>query len=79
MTVVSTKEFISNQKKYFNIALNEQVYIKRGGNMFMVARANEEKIEYKEPDDDLRRAITMDEFKKRAIEDLREIFSKGKR
>jgi len=36
MTVVSTKEFVTNQKKYFDLALNEQVIIKRGKNMFLV-------------------------------------------
>ena len=36
MTVVSTKEFITNQKKYFDLALNEQVIIQRGNNMFVV-------------------------------------------
>jgi len=34
MTVVSSKEFVSNQKRVFDMALNEQVFIKRGKNMF---------------------------------------------
>ena len=34
MTVVSSKEFVSNEDKYFNLALNEQVAIKRGKNIF---------------------------------------------
>ena len=62
MTVVNTKEFNINQKKYFDIALHEQVYIKRGSNMFVVSKANDEKKVYKEPDDDLRRAISKDEL-----------------
>ena len=62
MTVVSTKEFNTNQKKYFDIALNEQLYIKRGSNMFVVSKATDEKKVYKEPDDDLRTAITKDEL-----------------
>jgi hypothetical protein len=37
MTVVSSKEFVSNQKRYFDLALNEQVFIKRGKNMFHIA------------------------------------------
>jgi len=36
MTVVSTKEFVTNQNKYFDLALNEQVIIQRGNNMFVV-------------------------------------------
>jgi hypothetical protein len=27
MTIVSSKEFASNQEKYFDLALNEQVFI----------------------------------------------------
>jgi len=36
MTVVSAKEFVTNQKKYFDLALNGQVMIKRGNNLFVV-------------------------------------------
>jgi len=36
MTVVSTKKFVTNRKKYFDLALNEQVMIQRGNNMFVV-------------------------------------------
>jgi len=63
MTVISTKEFITNQKKYFDLALNEQVFIQRGSRMFVVTKANEPKLKYKEPDDDLRRAIPMEEVR----------------
>ena len=66
MTVVSSKEFISNQEKYFDIALNEQVYVRRESDniMFIITR---DKKNYLEPDDDLRRAITADEFLERAL------------
>ena len=36
MTVVSSKEFVINQKKYFDMAVNEQICIKRGKNMFQL-------------------------------------------
>ena len=36
MTVVSTNEFVTNRKKYFDLALNEQVIIQRGNNMFVI-------------------------------------------
>ena len=62
MTVVSTREFNTHQEKYFDLALNEQVYVKRGRNMFIVAKASEPEVIYKEPDDDLRTAITKDEL-----------------
>ena len=34
MTVISSREFATRQKKYYDLALNEQVCIKRGRNMF---------------------------------------------
>ena len=36
MTVISSKEFVTNQEKYFNLALYEQVIIQKGDNMFIV-------------------------------------------
>jgi len=32
MTVVSSKEFATKPAKYYNLAVNEQVVIKRGNN-----------------------------------------------
>jgi biotin carboxyl carrier protein len=40
MTVVNCKEFSANQKKFFNLALNEQVVIKRGKNIFYLTCNN---------------------------------------
>ena len=79
MTVVSSKEFAIEQDKYLDLAANEQVYIQRRDCLFIVKKVDEPGKKYKEPDDDLRRAITMDEFLIGAKEDLREIFRKGKR
>jgi hypothetical protein len=36
MTIVSSKEFINNQKRYFDLALNQQIVIKRGKNLFQL-------------------------------------------
>jgi hypothetical protein len=36
MTVVSSKEFVSNEDKYFDMALDEQVIVRKGNNMFVV-------------------------------------------
>ena len=86
MTVVSSKEFAINQEKYFDLALDEQVFVKRGDNMFIIVNKNVDMYHdasvYErilEPDDDFRRAITMDEFLIGVKEDLREIFRNGKR
>ena len=81
MTVVSSNEFLTNEDKYFNLALNDHVIVQRGDNMFIVQNfaLNDEPDEIFEPDDDFYRSITMDEFLIGAKEDLREIFRKGKR
>ena len=81
MTVVSSKEFVSNEDKYLDLALDEHVIIQRGDNMFIVQNfiSSGDPDEIFEPDDDFYRSITMDEFLIGAKEDLREIFRKGKR
>ena len=76
MTVVSSKEFVVNEDKYFDLALDEQVIIRRGDNVFLLVNKNVNDMnvyhdasvyeEVLEPDDDFRSAITMDEFRERA-------------
>ena len=63
MTIVSSKEFVCNDDKYFDMAMKEQVFIQRDNRMFIVKMVNEN--QHKKPDDDFRRAITADELKKR--------------
>ena len=77
MTVVSSKEFAINENKYFDMAMNEQVYVQRDNIMFIVTRANENKKKKRlKPDDDLRRAITFDELLERTYEDIHQMFAK---
>ena len=40
MTLVSSKEFVSNQKRYFDLALSEVIVIKRGRNRFHLIPAH---------------------------------------
>jgi len=75
MTVVSTKEFNINQEKYLDMALNEQVLIQRDDCMFIVTRANEPKLKHKKPDDELRRAVTMDEVRGRLHSHIHNLFA----
>ena len=68
MTVISSKEFITNQKKYFDMAINEEICIKRGKNIFHlmynpIKETNE--FVYFEPDEDFYNSITMDEVRER--------------
>ena len=73
MTVISSKEFATNQNKYFELAINEQVYIENGEDVFHLTHTDtnntvvKERV-YHEPDEDFYSAITMEEFKKRALE-----------
>ena len=75
MTVISSREFAANQKRYFDLALNEQVYVKRGDYMFHITCSNYETVNKKqkvlEPDDDLRRAIPLEEVRDRVIDYIR--------
>ena len=81
MTVVSSKEFMVNQKKYFDMAIMEKIGIKNGENMFylthsLVDKTNTNKQVYLEPDDDLRNAITMEELRESVHEHIHKLFSK---
>ena len=85
MTVVSSKEFNTNQDKYFDLALDDQVYIQKGNNMFLLLYKNVDDIniydeasiyeEVLEPDDDFRRAITGDELLERIYHDIDKKFA----
>ena len=74
MTVVSSKEFISNEDKYFKMAMDEQVFIQKGDNTFLLIHKNDDMNTYHdasvydevlEPDEDFYRAISMDELREK--------------
>jgi len=70
MTIVSNKKFKTNQKKYYNLAVNDEVFIEKANNMFHLMCAsvgdkyNDEEV-YLEPDDDLRNAMTIEEVREK--------------
>jgi len=71
MKVISSKKFVSNQERYSDVAINEKAYVKNGKNRGVFAQIiNDSDDDYLEPDDDLRRAITMDELRRRVKEDI---------
>jgi len=85
MTVVSSKEFVSNEDKYFDLALDEQVFVKRGDNMFLIMYKNENNYhdasvyeEILESDDDLRSAISAKELLEMLHEDIHQMFNEKK-
>ena len=76
MTVVSSKEFVANEDKYFDMAIDGHVIIQRGSNMFIVQSfiPNEEPDIIFEPDDDFYRSITADELLAGIYEDIDKFF-----
>jgi predicted transcriptional regulator len=40
MTLISSREFVTNQKKYFDLAVNERVFVKRGNHTLFIANAD---------------------------------------
>ena len=79
MIVVSTKEFNTDQEKYFDMAMSSDVYIKRDKYMFHLISKPVEMVDEQialQPDDDLCRAITKDELLKGIYEDIAGIFAK---
>ena len=79
MTIVGSKEFATNQEKYFDLAVSEDICIKRGESMFQLTCNPVEEINvqgrvYYEPDEDFYRSITMDELKKRTFEAIDKFF-----
>ena len=76
MTVVSSKEFANHQDKYFDMAMDEQVFVKRENDniMFIVTRDNKE---YSSPNDDLRGAISIDEVFDKVKDNIRKKYANG--
>jgi hypothetical protein len=80
MTVVNSKDFITNQKRYFNLATNEDIFIRRGKKKFRLAytdmdNADIPKQPILEPDDDLQRAISMEELRTSVHEHIHKLFA----
>lgn len=71
MIVISSTEFRNNMKKYLDIAKNEKVIIQRGKNeTFVLVSQNIA------DDEDLNRAITVDEVIAKVREGLTDMFER---
>ena len=73
MTLVSSNEFAVNQQRYLNLARKEDVCIQNDDEGMYHLLYTPIKTKYSpqpilEPDEDFYRAISADEFKKRALE-----------
>ena len=68
MVLVNSAEFATHQEKYFNLAMDNEVHIKRGQYTFrLVCEPVIAEQPILEPDEDFYRAITMDEFKQKVL------------
>ena len=76
MTVVSTQDFVANHNRYFDLAIDEQVVVKHGDHTFNIVCNFEPPQKVLQPDDDLRRSISMDEFKIKALEMVERVHHK---
>ena len=78
MTIVSTKEFNTNQKKYFDMALNDHVIVKRGRQMFIIRNfmPNDDPDDFFEPDEDFYRSIPIEEVRDSIVEYIRKKHAK---
>ena len=80
MTVVSSQEFAINQNKYFDMAMNEQVFVQRGNSMFHLMCTNNDnttvkKRVYYEPDEDFYKSISIDELRQRTHRFVHKLFA----
>ena len=77
MTIVSSKEFVNHQERYFDMALKGNVIIQRGDNMFVIQNfvPNDEPDKIFEPDDDFYRSITAEELLDGIYEDIDMFFA----
>ena len=74
MTLVSSKEFVCNQKRYFDLAINEKLFIKRGKNVFhLICTTVGDDINNADDDDD--DYITKDELLAGIYEDIDKFYA----
>jgi len=73
MVLVNSAEFATHQDKYFNLALDQQVFVKKGDHTFVVTKAEEKKL--RKPDANFYRAISMEELRESAHECIRKLYA----
>ncbi len=72
MRTISNSEFVANPDMYFGMAREQDVRIRKGRQMFRLVHEPPAEQPFLEPDDELRRAITIDEFLDRFDERLKQ-------
>jgi hypothetical protein len=77
MKTISNREFAGNLDHYFDVAREQdEVRVKKGREMYrLVCEASIPQQPIREPDDDYRRAITIDELKERMSVSIHKFFA----
>ena len=77
MQVITSTDFAAHQDKYFDMAIDHDICVKRGQNLFQITYQPivEEPI-YFEPDEDFYRSLSMEEFKTKALEMVERVHNK---
>lgn len=77
MQTISSAEFAAHQDKYFDLALNDDICIQKGQKRFLLTY---EPIVAEQPilapDDNLHRAITIDELRESVHEHIHNLYAK---
>jgi len=74
MTVVSSKEFATNEEKYFDLAMNEKLFVQRDNIFFMVKNMEPDHIF--EPDEDFYRSIPIEDVRDKIVGYMRKKITK---
>ncbi len=75
MTTVNSRTFSENPIHYLNLAKNDHVVVERGDCKFHITLEMPKPQEILEPDEDLRRAITMDELRDSTLAFIDKLFA----
>jgi hypothetical protein len=77
MRTITNSEFAAHPEMYLDMAREQDVRIKKGRTAFRLIRETPATTQpILEPDDDLRRAISAEEFRKSAIEIVEKVHHK---
>ncbi|MDR2206191.1 MAG: hypothetical protein LBE36_08575 [Flavobacteriaceae bacterium] len=75
MTVVNSKEFIDNENIYFDMAINDELFIKRGKNLFQLVCTTVGDNTEDTADDHDENYITKDELLAGIYEDIDKFYA----
>jgi hypothetical protein len=74
MTIVSSKDFVTNDDVYFDLAINEELFIKRGKNVFqLICTTVDDYVNDADDHDD--NYITKDELLAGIYEDINKFYA----